>query len=242
MNPRALIKAAEDVIRSNSPAILAGLGVSGVVGTAYLSHRTGYEVGLRDAVGGKPVTLKDRFKKDWKVYIPPVIAGVVTAGCIIGAVKIGNRRTAAITAAYSLSEKAFVEYKDKVAEKIGERKAQSVRDEIAQEKVSASAPGREIVLIGHGPVPCCELHTMRYFQGDMETLRRAQNEINDRILTCDYASLSEFYTLIGISPTEDSGNFGWDHSRGLMRLDITTTLMDETRPCIAFSYNYLKAL
>ena len=241
MNPKALIKAAEQVVRSNSPAILAGLGISGVIGTAYLSRQAGINHAW-DRASGPPTDSKEDWKRCWKLYIPAAIAGGATIGCIIGAVKIGNRRTAAITAAYSLSEKAFVEYKEKVAEKIGERKAQTVRDEIAQDRVSATAPGREIVLVGAGPVPCCELHTGRYFHSDMETLKRAQNEINDRILKHDYATLAEFHHLIKISPTDSAGDFGWDQSRGFLDLEITTTLMEETRPCLAFSYNYLKAL
>lgn len=242
MNPKVLIKAAEQVIRSNSPAILGGLGVSGVVGTAYLAHRVGYDVGRHAKEGWEEQPFKEKLRLTWKGYIPPVLAGVVTAGCIIGAVKIGNRRTAAITAAYSLSEKAFAEYKDKVTEKIGERKAQQVRDEVAQEKVTATAPGREIVLMGSGPVPCCELHSNRYFYAEMETLNRARNEINDRILREDYATLAEFHTLVGIPTNRDAGVFGWTKEGGLLSLEITTALMDETRPCIAFNYNYLRAL
>lgn len=244
MNPKALIKAAEQIIRSNSPAILGGLGVSGVVGTAYLAARAGFKHGFDKRSGNFPEskTNKQKAINYAKYYGAPVTVGVVTIGCIIGAVKIGNRRTAAITAAYSISEKAFAEYKEKVAEKVGERKAQQVRDEVAQEKVTATAPGREIVLMGSGPVPCCELHSNRYFYAEMETLNRARNEINDRILREEYATLAEFHTLVGIPTNRDAGVFGWTKEGGLLSLEITTALMDETRPCIAFNYNYLRAL
>ena len=135
MNPRALIKAAEQVIRQNSPAILAGLGATGVVVTAYFAHKSGYKTGYMEAFhdehGGRSISKKEWIKENWKTYIPPAIAGAVSIGCIIGGTRIGMRRTAAITAAYSLSEKAFDEYRTKVTEKIGERKQQTVRDEIA---------------------------------------------------------------------------------------------------------------
>jgi hypothetical protein len=245
MDPKAVIKAAEQVIRSNSPAILAGLGISGLVGTAYLSHRSGYTLGRQlqfDEEHGSPTpTFKEVVRKHWKSYIPPVMAGLVTGGCIIGAVKIGNRRTAALTAAYSLSEKAFSEYKEKVTEKLGIKKEQNVRDEIAQDKVTKAAISRDTVLVGEGNVLCYELHTGRPFLCTIEKLRKAMNDVNFRVLNQDYATLSEFYYMVGLSPTSSSSDFGWTSDKP-MELEFSTTMAEETRPCIAFEYNYLKAL
>lgn len=242
MNPRALVKAAEQVIRQNSPAILAGLGATGTVVTAYLAHQAGYNAAYKmDKTGSK----KDKVRQMWKSYIPTVIAGTVTAGCIIGAVKIGNRRTAAITAAYSLSEKAFQEYRDKVTEKMGERKEQQVRDEIAQERAVAGTPPREIVLMGAGDVLCYDLQTDRPFLGTMEGLKKAQNDVNFRILKDGYAYLSDFYSMIGVYLPKESQygyNMGWNKENGAMELTFSTILVDETRPCLAFKYNYLQPL
>lgn len=241
MSIKALIKQGQGVVRKNSPAILAGLGVSGVVVTAYLAHEAGRRTELR-LMGFDRDDKKECFKIVWRHYIPPVIVGTAAITCIIGATRIGNRRTAAFTAAYSISERAFSEYKEQVAEKLGERKEQTIRDGAAQKKVSDLASSPDLVIVGQGPVPICELHTGRFFFADMETLKRAQNEINDRILKCDYANLSEFYTQVGQPPTESSSDFGWTRDRGLLNLEITTTLMNESRPCLAFSYNYLEAL
>jgi len=250
MNLQALPAQVERFMRENSTAILAGIGATGVVTTGYLAHQAGWKAATStiyfEIEGGRQDSRKERIKerarRNWKLYIPPTIVGGVAIGCIIAGTRVGNRRTAAMAAAYSLSEKAFVEYKEKVVEKLGERKDQSVRDEIAQERIAANPIGREVILVGSGTVLCCELHTGRYFLGDMDTLKKAQNEINDRINRHEYATLQEFQVLINISPTDSSMDFGWDQERGLMSLDITTTLMDEIRPCLAFSYSYLKAL
>lgn len=248
MNPKALIKAAEQVIRSNSPAILAGIGVSGVVVTGYLAARAGFKVGYRvnqDDHVGINQTKKDVIKEYWRHYVPPVIAGAVSVGCIIGATRIGNRRTAAITAAYSLSEKAFTEYRDKVTEKMGERKEQQVRDEMAQERVVSNAPGREIILMGGGDVLCYDLQTDRPFLANMETLKKAQNDINFRILSEGYAYLSDFYAMIKVYLPKESAygyNMGWSKEKGPMELTFSAVLAEETRPCLAFKYNYLDPL
>lgn len=245
MNPKALIKAAEQVVRSNTPAILAGLGVSGVVGTAYLSYRAGATIGVGESVCGTSGDWKQRIKDRWRHLAPPVVTGAVTIGCIIGAVKIGNRRTAAITAAYSISEKAFEEYRDKVTEKLGERKEQNIRDEMAQEKVTATAPGRDIVILGQGDVLCCDLHTGRYFLAGMVELKKAQNDVNFRVLNDGYAYLSDFYAMLKVylpKETTYGHNMGWSKENGPMELKFSTVLAEETRPCLAFEYNYLKPL
>lgn len=249
MNPKALIKAAEHFVRANSPAILTGLGVAGTVTTGYLAHQAGYKTGQKDARDdGQMDPWKLRVKFNWKTYIPPIATGAVTIGCIVFATRIGNRRTAAMTAAYSLSEKAFSEYKEKVAEKIGEKKEQGIRDEIAQEKVGGNAPAREMVILGTGNHLCCELRTGRYFLSDMESLRRAQNEVNDRLIKHRYVTLAEFYRLLNVYIPNEAANWGWDYDSGdtpeksLMELKFSTVLADESRPCLAFDFNYLDAL
>jgi len=248
MNPRALIKAAEQVIRQNSPAILAGLGATGVVVTAYFAHQTGFKVGYRmahDDALGLIRTRKEYLQEHGRTYIPPVVAGIVSIGCIIGGTRIGMRRTAAITAAYSLSEKAFEEYRTKVTEKMGERKEQNVRDEIAQERVSKGAPSRDIILMGGGDVLCCDLRTDRYFLSSVERLKKAQNDVNFRVLQDGYAYLSDFYAMIDVYLPKESTygyHMGWSKEKGSMELTFSTILADDTRPCVTINYNYLDPL
>lgn len=148
-----------------------------------------------------------------------------------------------MAAAYSLSERAFSEYKDKVVEKIGERKEQSFRDEVAQDKVLRADKSQQLVLAMPGNVICCELHTMRFFSCDMETLKRAQNEVNAKILNSmgSSATLDDFYDLLGLDHTTNSSHLGWDSDK-LMILEITTVLSADNRPCLAFEYNYLKRI
>src|SRR5688572_22273069 len=245
MNPRALIKAAEQVIRQNSPAILAGLGATGTVVTGYLGYKAGRRSMRDEYIKGTPNGFKNRIRQDWKTYIPPVVAGTVSIGCIIGGTRIGMRRTAAITAAYSLSEKAFEEYRTKVTEKMGERKEQNVRDEIAQERVSNGAPSRDIILMGGGDVLCCDLRTDRYFLSSVERLKKAQNDVNFRVLQDGYAYLSDFYSMIDVYlPKESTSGYhmGWSKEKGSMELKFSTILADDTRPCVTINYNLLEPL
>jgi Family of unknown function (DUF6353) len=236
-------------VKSNSPEILTALGVGGVVATSILSTKaTAKSIREIDAMehnDGIAVAnkerIKDRIRLVWKNYIPPVISGVVTIGCIIGSNRAGGNRTAAAVAAYSLTERAFSEYKEKVVEQLGEGKEQKIRDEIAAEKVQKN-PSREVMITSvSGHVLCCELYTGRYLFSDMESLRRACNDLNKILIDQIYASLDEFYDLIGLSYTSNSCNLGWDSDR-FLELHFSTVMSDNGEPCLAFEYNYVKPI
>jgi Family of unknown function (DUF6353) len=238
---------ATHLLRSNSPAILTALGVSGTLSTAYLAGKASYKAAhvIRranltfPAPGERRQRAKENFQLTWKLYIPAVTSGGLTIACIVMANRVGSKRTAAIAAAYSLSETALVEYREKVIEQFGERKEQAVRDELAQDKVAGNPPNREVIVAGSSDVLCHELLTGRYFRSDMETLRKAQNDINGKILRERYVQLSEFYYLVGLPYTSHSSVLGWDSDR-LMELEFSTVLSEDNIPCIAFEYNYTK--
>lgn len=229
-------------VKSNSPEILTALGVSGVLTTAYLTGKASFQV-AKDEDADPWASNKEKIKKYWKLYIPPAVSGVVAIGCIIAAQKSNARRTAAAVTAYSVAERAFGEYKEKVVEQIGKGKEQKIRDELTQEKVAkdTSLGQKEVLVLGSGHVLCCELFTRRYFRSDMETLRKAKNDINARIVQEAYITLDDFYDVLGIPHTSHSGNIGWDSNR-LMDLEFSTVLSENGEPCLAFDYNYTKPL
>lgn len=231
-------------LKSHSPEILTALGVSGVVATSYLTAKASFKA--NEVLEDYPfdISTKEKAKVIWKLYIPAGVSGALTIGCIIVSSQTTGRRTAAAVAAYSFTERAFSEYKEKVAEELGKGKEQKIRDEIVQERVlNNPAPvSREVMVTSvSGHVLCCELFTGRYFRSDMEMLRKAQNDLNVKVVNNVYVSLDEFYDLIGLSYTSNSSRLGWDPDR-LMELEFSTVLSDTGEPCIAFDYNYIKPL
>jgi len=247
MNMTDVMRKIERIARENSPTILTALGVSGSITTAYLTGRAAYAsasiIQAEEELDVERVlTVVDKTKLVWKLYIPAGLSGLATVAMIVSASRVGSRRTAAITAAYSISEKAFVEYQEKVIETLGEKKEQAVRDQIAQDRITNNPVANStVVMTANGNVLCCELYTGRYFNSDMETLRKAENELNARLLREMYATLSDWYSLIGIPYTANSCDIGWDSDR-LMQLKYSTVLSDDGRPCIAFDYNYTKPM
>jgi len=250
MQLQQLASAALKQVKKNSPTILTTIGVAGVFSTSYLIAKASFEahtiIAMNEEAGGTAETprerLKERTKHVWRLYIPAAVSGSVTIACIIGSSRASASRVSAAATAYSLTDLAFSEYKEKVVEQFGKNKEQAIRDELAQEKVTANPSQQaQMFVVAGGQVLCCELYTRRYFRSDMETLRKAQNDINHRIHHDAYVTLDEFYDLIGLPHTSHSGQMGWDSDRKL-ELDFTTTLSDANEPCLAFEYNYIKPL
>lgn len=231
----------------HSPEILTALGVTGVVTTSYLTAKAAVEaakeIDFHENQSVIPLSNKEKFKLVWRSYIPAAASGVLTTVCIIGASQASGRRTAAAVTAFTVTEKAFSEYKEKVVEQIGINKEQKIKDEIVQDAVKANPPSTQVIFAGSGHVLCCELFTKRYFRSDMETLKKAQNEVNEKIYSDLYVMMSEFYDLIGLPHTSHSDYVGWD-SQKPMELLFSAVLSDgpDPEPCMGFDYNYTKPL
>ena len=241
MNATYVFKTFEKFVRANSPVILTAFGVSGTLSTAYLASKASFKAAesLRVAriVSDNPPTKKEQIKRVWKFYIPTGISATLTISAIVSGTRIGLKKTAAAYSLLAVSEKAFDEYKDKVVEQLGKNKEQAIRDEIAQDGVSKDGTG--VVVVGAGTVLCKELHTGRYFNSDMESLRRAENRINAKMIREIDATLSDFYWMVGLPVTSYSSMTGWDSDK-LMMLEFTATMTEDGRPCLAFDYNYVR--
>jgi hypothetical protein len=246
MTLTAIAKQAEKFTTDHSPQILTGIAVAGTITTAYLTGKASIKamqiieeknVEIYKSNDDLPaLTPQDKVKLTWKLYVPPCIAGVTTVAAIIAANQIGTRRAAAMAAAAAISEKAFAEYKEKVVEKLGESKERAVRDEVAQDRVRNNpVTENHIHVAGGGKVLCYEPYTGRYFMSDMETLKKAQNDLNYMVLNHYYASQSDFYDLIGLDRTKVSDEVGWNSDK-LLELTFSTVLSDDDRPCMVVDY------
>lgn len=234
---RKIAKVAGD----NSPAILTAVGVTGTIVTALLTGRACFRavdiivhetIALREP---RTLTTREKVEFTWKEFIPPVVTGCVTITCIIMANRAGSRKIAALAAAYSLSEKSFTEYKNKVVETVGKNKERTVRDNIAQDQVTNKPPSNEVVFASEGSQLCMDGWTGRYFVCDMETIRKAVNDVNQAIHVYYAVPVSEFYDRVGLPRTDGSDEVGWNTDE-LLELDYSATITDKGKACIVISF------
>ena len=234
-----IFKRAGRLASDNSPVILTAIGVAGTLTTAYLTGRATFKAAdilAENESMAYPLEPKQKVALTWRMYIPAAASAILTVSAIMCANRVGSRRAAALAAAYSLSERAYEEYRSKIIERLGEKKEQAFRDEIAQERVNRDPVGnREVIFAGESSQLCYEAYTGRYFLCDMETLRKAQNDINHQVLHDSYASLSDLYALIGLPDTANSDEVGWNSDR-LLELKFSAVLSDTSRPCISVEF------
>ena len=238
-------KQVEKFAADNSPAILTGIAVVGTVATAWLTGKATFKAAtlieedrLERTMMNKPgPERKDEFKLVWKEYIPPVSTVVLTIGCIICANRIDSRRAAAMVAAYSIKDKAFQEYKEKVTEKLGLNKEQAVRDEVAQDAVNQNPPrDREVIITGSGEVLFYDQPSKRYFKNNVESIRSIQNDVNLEVVHNGWSTLGDLYARLGIGGTPFSEELGWT-TDDILDIKFSTTLTGENQPCIVIDYN-----
>lgn len=242
MNASDIFTTVAKQLKLHSPEILTALGASGVITTAYLASKASFEASDALVETSTETTLKEKVKLVWKFYIPAGISATVSVGCILGASKANTNRTAAAVTAYTITEKAFSNYREKVVEQIGKGKEQKTRDELNQEKVTNNPlGGKEVIILGRGNVLCCELYTHRYFRSDMETLRKAENALNKNVVNDLYVTLDEFYDILGLPGTSNSAHVGWNSDK-LVELEFSTVISEDGEPCLAFDYNYIKPI
>ena len=232
-------------VYKHSPAILIGIAVmSG--GTAIVLAVKDTPKALKRIEDKKQEYQVDKLspwetiKVTWPCYIPTALAFTFAAGCAIGSQSIHVKRNAALATAYKVSETALLEYRDKVIETIGEKKEQTVRDKVAQEQINKNPVKQsEVIVTGKGTSLCLEPFTHRYFECDIETIRRAENKLNKKMLQsiCGSTSLNDFYVEIGLEPVDEAIGYtlGWN-AENQIDLDIRPGMTPDERPCLVIGH------
>ena len=226
-----------------SPEILTGIGIAGMITTTILAVRATPKALklIEDQKEEESVDELSSFevvKVAWKPYIPAMVTCVASTACLIGASSVNTKRNAALATAYKLSETALSEYRDKVVETIGEKKERIVRDKVAEERVKKNPVSKnEVIITGNGKTLCFDPISGRYFMCSIETIKRAENELNKQMLhdISGYVSLNEFYDELGLDHTSVGNDLGWNTNQ-LIDIDFSSQLNDNGEPSVVLDY------
>ena len=236
----SLLKHSGRFISNNSPTILTVIGVTGTLATAYLAGDASFKaarlIDETETHEARTLSVNEKIKLTWKLYIPAAATATFTVSAIVGSNRISTRRATSLATAMALSDKAFEEYRQKVLDKMGEKKEQAVRDEIAQDRVDRNPESLSTVIINaDASVVCYDSYTGRYFMSDMETIRKAANDINQQIIQDHYASLSDFCFLIGLPSTGVTDEVGWNLDK-FLEVHFSATITDLGKVCMVIDY------
>lgn len=243
--PKLAIKA-EKLVIDNSPLILTVVGATGSIASTVLGVKATFKAAkkISDAefvihtTDSKTAALTkaDKVKMVWTLYIAPAAVLGVSVGAIVMSNRISVKRAAALAAGYTLVNDRFDEYRAKVEEKLGLKKEQELRTEIAQKDVENNPPSTTLI-VAEGKVLFRDEPSGRYFESTMETIKSAQNAVNYRIMNREYAVLSDLYEELGLAPTSLSEEFGWDLKNSPVEIEYTPVLTPDNKPCIRMDYN-----
>lgn len=236
----------------NAPAILAGIGVAGVITTAILTAKASFRA--RDMIVDEwesrnrdhliqgdtleRLTTMEQIKLVWPLYIPPVLTGALACTAIVCSNRMGTQRAALLAGAYTALSNNFEDYKAKLVEVAGKNKAQKVHDEIAQDRVNANPPTdqQQIIFAGSDLQLFKDAQSGRYFTSTVEDVRQAENKINYCLIHDGSASLTEYYYQIGLESTKESDEFGWRNDK-LLELKFSTAIIDGKKSCIVVDFS-----
>ena len=199
------------LVKRNAPIIVSTVGAVGVVSTAALAAKATPKalILLQQAKEEKneELLLTEKVIAMAPAYIPATLVGVATVACIFGAHVLNKKQQAALMSAYALLSSSYQEYKDKVKELHGEEVENQVKNAVANDKYEKE--DRE----DDGKNLFYDEYSKRFFRATNEMVLRAEYYINKEVNLNYYATLNEFYDLVGL-PLTDYGNYvGWSSSQ-----------------------------
>lgn len=189
-------------------------------------------------------TFIEKTRLTWKIWARPVFVGGTTIACIIWSDKISTKQKLALAAAYSMSEEAAKEFKDKVAETIGEKKTEKIENAITQDHMNNNpVPADEyITYTGCGEQLMYDWWSGRYFRGGQNEVDKKVNMLNKRIARKKKAStVNDLYELLNIPQIPIGDEWGWTYHPDIEDGDVTVhyypAISSKGEPCIEVRVN-----
>lgn len=126
-------------VSKTNPKLLIAVGIGGFVATAVLAGKATVKANelineKKEELNADKLDHKELIKTTYKCFIPPMVSGVLSTACILGANSMHAKRTAALATAYQVAQVGINEYKDSVVELIGEEKEKEIAKRTVEKK------------------------------------------------------------------------------------------------------------
>jgi hypothetical protein len=230
------------------PAILIGVGLTGLVTTAVMAYKYAPKVNLvladaeKDAEEnnekfGVPQKAKVVVKTLWPVFAIGLLSGLT----IIYGGYSEHKNVIRTTAALARSEKSLRDYQESVLAEVGEETARNVRQRMAEKRYYDSDGPTVVYTNDSSKQLFFDSQLGTYFSSDMNTVDAAINEVNARLLDSDFVSWNDWFDELD-NPKElphiDIGDkLGWDyHFDGKLVVHKYAKITDDGRSCIVLDY------
>lgn len=220
MNLASYVKTAKSVITANSPVLLLGTTIAGVVTTGVLAAKGGYRArGIVDEEQARrdqeetsaSLTPRDILLLTWPCYTLPAISSAGTIASAVGIHTIHTKRANAMAALYAVTSNKLDDMTERAEELLGPKKTQQLQNDVAQRQIDRDPfdDETEVLMIEDGTELCYDDWSGRYFMGSMNKLEGAINDVNRLLIDNGDVSLNDFYQYVGLPDIPMGQSFGW---------------------------------
>lgn len=215
LNLSSAVRTTKSLITANSPVLLVGTAVAGVLTTAVLAAKGGYKArgiidNARAEAGGVEPTPVEKLKLTWLCYAIPAVTGASTIASVVGVHTIHTKRHAALAGLYAVTTAKLDDYREEVEGILGPKKLTELNDSVAQKAVDRDPiENHEVIVTTEGTELCYDEWGGRYFNGSLAVIERAFNTINLQLVESGDADLNELYDHLGLPPNQAGKSMGW---------------------------------
>ena len=204
----------KSLFKKKAPVILSMVSIGGVIGTAVMVAKdTPKAMKLREQLQKES---QENLKREpttaeyavvtIRAYVPSIILGGITIGCILGANILNRKQQATLMSAYVLLDQSYKEYKKKIESMYGTEAARNIDQEIAKDHYNYGVEVSESN--GTDTLLFYEEH-QGYFERTMLEVRDAEYLLNRKFQKDGEASLNDWFELLGLPETNDGYILGW---------------------------------
>lgn len=215
----------KDLVNENTTSIMIGAGVASFIAGSYFVGKGVLKADkiLKEKQEENPeedIPTSETVKTYVICLFPAIILIVGGTVLVITANAMDIKDKAALGAVAVAGNDKLKEYKKKVEEKLGVKKADEIRKDIAADKVrTIDTDTADIIMTGKGNTLFCDCQSGRLFRSSIESIRRGVNDANEELLrrakvmnrTLDvdtnvWLNLNDIYGFFGL-PEIDAGKF-----------------------------------
>lgn len=205
-------------LKKHGATILTVLGGAGVVGTGIAStvdHNRYWK--LKDSDGFD-------FKKAFKAYIPTMLIGGATIGCIFGSNGLNKQEIAGLAATCVMLNRRYSSYRNAVIERHGEEEDKKIQAELVKtcanyHCVCPDTPDEKFWWR--------DPYTEKKFQRYERDIIDAELHLNRNFILRGYCSVNEFREFLGLDPVPKGEDFGWTMDEGYCFIDFEHKMNDD---------------
>lgn len=205
--------------KRNGSTILTYISAAGVIGTTIASSKATVKAKeVLENCSDEKLTGKEKFKKIFPIYMPTILIGASTIGCIFGINYLNKSEQAALISACELINNSYREYRDSVKDIYGDEADKIVTENIIKSKANkvnitdAGLFSSSVNINSDDEVVrwFYDTYSDRSFESTLADVITAEYNINRNFASNSYVALNEFYEFLGLERVDYGDVCGWD--------------------------------